>query len=184
MSSPEEILLQRTLRVMQIAASGLLMGLVIFLTIVLIIVQIKNQGAGLAPPGNFPLISIVAVLFFALQGPLAFIAPGIQTGKGLRKIATGTWQLPPGADPSAFKSDASKLLVLRQNTMLSRLAILEGAGFFGCIAYLVEGRMIALSEILVVLFLMLMSFPTYYRMRYWRELQTDRLIQLRQDAAS
>ena len=106
------------------------------------------------------------------------------TGNALRKIAAGTWQPPTGSNPSSFASDNSKLLGLRQGTLIVRLALLESAAFFGCIAYLLEGQMFVLSEVLVAVFLMLASFPTFYRVRYWLELQADRLSQLREEAAS
>ena len=184
MSDPDDDLLQRNLLVMKILAGALLSGVGIFLVIVLVIVHGRNNGAGLAPSGNLPIISIVAVLFFVLQGPLAFIVPGIMTGHGLRKIATGAWRTPPGADPSSFVTDNSKLVALRQSTLIVRLAILESAAFFGCIAYMLEGQVFVLSAVLVALFLMLASFPTFYRVRYWLELQANQLTQLRQEAAN
>jgi hypothetical protein len=184
MSDPEDVLPKQNLVVMQILAGALLSGVAIFLAIVLIIVHGRNNGAGLAPPGDLPIISIVAVLFFVLQGPLAFIVPGIMTGNGLRKIASGKWQSPTESNPSGFATDSSKLLALRQSTLIVRLALLESAAFFGCVAFLLEGQLFVLSAVFVALFLMLASFPTYYRIRYWLQLQTDQLTQLRQQAAS
>ena len=184
MSDPEDVLPKQSLLVMQIIAGALLFGVAIFLTIALIIVQGQKNGAGLAPPGNLPIVSIVAVSFFVLQGPFAFIIPGIMTGNALRKIVAGAWQPPPGANPSSFDGDSSKLMLLRHTTLIVRLAILESAAFFGCIAYLLEGQIFVLSEVLVALFLMLASFPTFYRVRYWLELQADQVNQLRQAAAS
>ena len=184
MTDPEDVLPRQNLLVMQIISGALLFGVAIFLAIALVIVQGQNKGVGLGPPGDLPIVSIVAVSFFVLQGPLAFIVPGIMTGNGLRKIASGAGQPPSGANLSVSASDGSKLLALRLSTLIVRLAILEGAALFGCVAYLVEGHLFVLSEVLVALLLMLASFPTFYRVRYWLELQADQLTEMRQEAVS
>ncbi len=179
MDSPEDILPKQSLRVMQILAGALLAGVIVFLIIVLTIVFTRN-GLGMAPAADLPIISIVATLVLVVQIPFAFFVPSLQTRGTLQKIASGTWQLLPGANAAAFNSDASKLLALRQSTMITGLAVLEGAAFFCCIAYLLEARPFVLSVVLVVLFLMVASFPTESRVRAWLERQTDQLARLRQ----
>ena len=147
MSNQDDILPQGRLRVMQIVAGTLLLGVLVFLAIVLFIVFVRNNGAGNAPPRDLPLVSLLAVLFFAVQAPLAFVVPALQIRTSLRQIASGTWRLPPGASAAAFSTDASKLLAVRQTTMIVGLALLEGAAFFACIAYLLEARPYALEAV-------------------------------------
>jgi len=180
MNSPEDILPHRFLRIMQIIASALLLGVVIFLAIALVIVSNQANGPGIAPAGNLPMISVAAVILLAVQAPLAFIVPSLQTRTALRQIASGTWQLPPGANATAFSTDAVKLLAVRQTTMVVSLALLESAAFLGGIAYLLEAQPFALGVVLVVILLMVMNFPTEGRVRGWLEWQTDQLAELRQ----
>ena len=180
MSSPDEILPQQRLRVMQIIATALLLGVVIFLAIVLFLVLVQNNGAGMAPAGNVPMLSIVAVVLLIVQAPLALLFPAFLTRNALRQIASGAWRSPAGTDSANFGTDASKLLAARQTMMIIGLALLEGAALFGCIAYLLEAQPYTLAVVLVALLLMLVNFPTAERVRTWLERQIDQLAELRQ----
>jgi hypothetical protein len=183
MSGPDDILPHRQLRVMQIIAGAILLGAVIFLVIVLTIVLVRAKGPARGLPGNLPMISIVAVVFLAVTAPLAFIVPGFQTRAALRQIASGTWQLPLGANAAGFSTDASKLLAVQQNAMVVGLALLEGTAFFGCIAYLVEAQPFACGLVVLAVILMLLKFPTEGRVRAWLEHQADQLVELRQQGS-
>lgn len=186
MSNSDDLLSAQRLRVMQIIAAALLVGVLIFLGVVLFLVQIQNNGAGAAPPGNMLLLSLLAVAFFAIQAPLSFIIPRFQTQTALRQIASGAWKSPPGASTTDFGTDASRLLAVRQTSMIVGLALLEGVAFFACIAYLLEAQPWVLIIILACVGLMLVSFPTEGRVRSWLSWQVDRLDELRRrgDAAS
>jgi hypothetical protein len=174
---PERDLTQR-LRVMQILAFGLLGGLVVFLAISLFIVLVTNNGQGLAPPQP-PVLSVVAWVMLPVCGLLSFLIPRMVTQAGLRQMAAGTWQVPPGGDPAAVATAGSQLLMLRQTTLIVGLAQLEGAAFTGCIAYLVEGQLAVLLVPGVVILLMLGTFPTEGRIRAWLERQAEVLAELR-----
>ena len=180
MSGPDDILPQARLRVLQVIAGALLLGVVTFLVIDLIIVFTQTKGAGIAPAGDLPMISVVAVVLLAVDAPLAFLVPGFQTRAAVRQIAAGTWRPAPAACAEAFRTDSSKLLAVRQATLVVGLALLEGAAFFGCIAFLLEARPFALGVVLVAVLLMLVKFPTEGRVRAWLERQADRLAELRQ----
>jgi hypothetical protein len=88
--------------------------------------------------------------------------------------------LPPGANAAAYGTDNSKLLAVRQTTLLVSLALLEGVAFSGCIAYLLEAQPLVLGVVLVAVLLLLAYFPTEGRVRSWLERQTDQLVVLRQ----
>ncbi len=179
MSSPVDNLPQPRLRVMQIISSALLLGVVTFLAIVLFLVLVQNNGAGMAPVGNVPIVSIVAVVLLIVQVPLAFLLPAFLTRSALRQIASGTWKSPASPDPSDFSTDASKLLAVKQTMTIIGLALLEGAAFLGCIAYLLEAQPFALAVVLVAVILMLVKFPTEGRVRSWLEHQADQLAEVR-----
>ncbi|CAN5117000.1 hypothetical protein BH10PLA2_BH10PLA2_26390 [soil metagenome] len=191
MPSPDDVVLLKSLRILQIITSALLLGVIVFTTVVVVLVANRNNGAagaaagnpplaGGAPADKTPIISFVAILMFATQVPLSFVVPGMQTREGLKKIAAETWSTPRGSNPAEFKTDAPKLLALRQTTLITSLAILEGAGFFAGVAYLLEMRPFVLAVVAVIVLQMLMNFPTEYRVRTWLETQADRLTLLRQ----
>ena len=110
-----------------------------------------------------------------VEAPLAFIVRRLHTRTALRQIASGAWPLPPGADAAAFASDTAKLLAVRQTTMLISWAMVEGAAFFGCIAYLLEAQPFTLAVVGVAVLLMLVDFPTERGVSAWLERQVDQL---------
>jgi hypothetical protein len=177
---PGEVLTPQRLRIMQIIAGMLLMGVVVFLAIVLFIVFVQHNGQGTAPAKALPVVSLVAGAMFAVCAPLAFIVPGIMTGSALRQIVSGTWPIPPGGNPSEFATAGRKLLAVRQTTMLVGLALLNGTAFLGCIAYLLEAQALALGVVAVTVVLMLCKFPTEGRVRAWLDRQGEALAALRQ----
>lgn len=168
MSEQDEMLPPQMLLVLQIIAGALLFGVILFLTVAATIVFFHGNAGGIAPAGQMPLLTIVAVVFFVVDGPFAFLIPGIQTRNALNKLA---------ASPSGSKF--ASLLPLRQSTLITSLAILEGAAFLGCIAYLVEGQYYALLPVAAAILLILVQFPTEYRVRSWLNRQCDQLAKLR-----
>jgi hypothetical protein len=167
---------------MQIVAGAILLGIATFFAIILFIVPGQRNGQGVAAPLGPPLMSILLVALLSVNVPLAFLIPGMQIRAALKRIATGTWRPPTPANPSAYSTDAAKLLAVRQTAMIINLAFLEGTAFFGCIAYLLEGQTFVLAVVVLVMALMVLIFPTQSRIRVWLEQQTDRLAELRQQA--
>jgi putative oligomerization/nucleic acid binding protein len=176
---PDRDLTPQRLRVMQIIAFGLLNGLVIFLAISLFIVLVVNNGQGLAPPQGLPVVSLVAGVMLAVCGPLSVLISSVLTQAGLRQILAGAWQVPQGTDPAQYLTTGSRLILLRQTTMIIGLALLEGPAFTGCIAYLLEGQVAVLVVPGVVILLMLLRFPTERWVRVWLEHQAEVLAELR-----
>src|SRR5579884_2621 len=88
---PDRDLVPARLRVMQIVAGALVVGVVVFLAIVLFMVQVQNGGRGLGPPGDLPIISLVFVAMSAVQVPLSFLLPLLMGRGHLKRIADGTW---------------------------------------------------------------------------------------------
>jgi hypothetical protein len=179
MTDPGDLLPQR-LRLIQIIAAAMLSGVATLLAIALYLVWAQNQGRGMAPPQGSPMVSYIAVAVLITNAPLAVVLPGMQTRNSLRRIASGTWQVPPGGDPTGFTTDTAKLLVVRQTTLIIALALLEGAAFLGGIAYLLEAQPLALVVVAVATALMLAQFPTESRVRAWLEQQADALAAVRQ----
>ncbi len=177
---PFESLTPQSLRVLQIVAGALLLGVFSFLGITLFNVQL-NKGQGVNPPQDMPVVSIVAVAGLALLGPLSAIVPNVMTRSALQKILVGKWRA-PSEDPSwMHATGGAKLWAVRSSTMVVRLALLEGSAFLGVIAYMLEAQILALCVIGVAVFLMLCQFPTEQRVRTWLERQAAVLTEMHRE---
>jgi hypothetical protein len=177
MDRVEDPLTPQRLRVMQIVASALVLGVLTFLAVALYVVLIHNEGRGTGVPPEVPMMSLLSGGFLAVMIVLSFIVPNVVTGSNLRGIAAGTWGPRPGMPVPA--DDAGKLLVVYQTTRLIGWSMLEGACFFALVAYLVEGQLYALAFVAVGLALLLLRFPTESRARGWLQSQTEQLALLR-----
>jgi hypothetical protein len=180
MSSPESSLSGR-IRVMQIVAAALIFGASSFLVVCVYMVQ-NNQGKGQAEPaeGELPMISLAALGFLLVILPIAFVLPAINLRSGVQTLAgkaPDSHVMPASnAGPGGPITDSAYLLLRMQTAMIVRLAPLEGAAFFGAIAYLQEARPLALIVSGVCIGLMVLFFPSEGRV-------LARLEQLRRDLA-
>src|SRR5436309_6464692 len=52
---------------MQIIAAALMIGVVVFLSIVLFLVYVQQGGQGQMPPGDLPIVSLVAIAMFVIN---------------------------------------------------------------------------------------------------------------------
>jgi hypothetical protein len=77
-------------------------------------------------------------------------------------------------------TETAKIIMVYQTGQIIGRAFLEGAGFFGCIAYLLEENLIGLSVVGGSIFLQLASFPTRAKITQWVESQKMVLEELRQ----
>jgi hypothetical protein len=180
MTDPGDILPRARLRVMQIIVGALIAGVCIFVAIVLFLVEVQNNGRGLAPRGDLPVVSLMAVVVLVLGAISGAVLAANITRAALRQIAAGTWTLPTGARPDAFPTDAGKLLAVRQTVMIVTLALLEGPAFMACIGYLLEGEGWVMGVVGMALAAMLVNFPTDSRVRAWLERQLERVAEMRQ----
>jgi hypothetical protein len=174
----EDVPMPASLRAMQIVAAALVVGVIAFLAIVLYLVLAQKQG-GANPPPNLPLISLIAAGSLVVATVVSFALPAAIVRSTLRRIAAGTWKPEPGM--AAQATDSDKLLALYQTTLIVGLALLEGACFFSCIAYLVEGQPFVLAVVAVGVGLMLVRFPTEGRVRRWLEDHKEQLARARQE---
>jgi hypothetical protein len=165
------------LRVMQIIASVLMGGVLSFLGISLFVVQQQGRGLGQAPG---PMISILALAFFMTAALLWSFVPAQLARGQVGSIAAGTWTPAQGTTTAAYTGDTSKLVAVFQTKMIIAYALLEGAAFFGCIAYLLEAEALALVAVVGPVALMLLTFPTRPRLDLWLQQQQARIDELRQ----
>ncbi len=171
--------LRSRIRQLQVIALALIAGLVIFLGIVIGLVQSRGQGVN--PPEGTPILSYVAVAFLSVEVLLWLIVPAQLARGQVVKIAAGTWRpAGPNVKPGQFESDVDKLLAVQQATTIIGMALLEGVGFVGCIAHLMEGEWLGVAVAGIVLVSMLATFPTFAGVAAWLERQQATIDELRQ----
>ena len=77
--------------------------------------------------------------------------------------------------------DAVATILIRDS---QRLALLEGAGFFGAIVFLIGGNLLGLAVAAAAAVAIIWQFPTANRIRNWITAQAEVMEQLRRDAPS
>jgi hypothetical protein len=177
---PEAVVTAQRLMPVRLIAFSLLLGLLVFLGMVLVIVWIQDGGHALKQPPGLPILTYVAVAFVCLNAVVSFLLPAAIAGANLRKICKGEWRPGPGQSMTADASDSVKVFSLYQGSLITGLAPLEGAGFLGGIAYLMEAQSIALGTVGLAILMMLFRFPTTARARTWVRRNVNELNEMRQ----
>jgi hypothetical protein len=172
-------LLRPRLRVLQMIAGALITGVLAFGVVVIVLVQQRGPAG---PGANGPVLTYVALAFFAANAVVWSFLPARFAQKQVRDIAAGTWKPGPQTSAAAYPSDLAKLLVVLQTRTVIAYALLEGSAFLGWIAYLTEGDLLALAAVAGPLALMQLTFPTRLRVEVWLQRQQARLEELRQIA--
>ena len=183
--------LAKPIRTLQIIVGAMILGVIALLAIALTI------GPQIAPPAGHvdgqpprtPVISYGAVACGAVLLVASLVVPQVVAGAGRRKIAAGTWQ--PGQGGPMFSDeffertgDAGRLYgVLLVSTIIGA-AILEGGGLLAGVAYLVEGQLLALGVAVVLLFALVLRFPTRARVEQWIDEKLELVQQDRSRVAS
>ncbi len=173
-------------RMTQIIVGSLALGLLVFLTIVLFVIEPTGPPAGpdRANPLGLPLLTLLAVVFGVVALVLSFLAPGMVIAGGLKQIA----ERPPGdpaptdpwkEGPTLPANDVGGLLPLFQIQLIIASALTEGAAFFALIAYMVERHPFALGLAALLIVVLLSRFPTLDRVHGWLDDQSARLANLR-----
>lgn len=169
--------MQKTLRTLQIIVLALMLGVVTFFVISLIVSQTREPRA----PGTQPLLSWLACGFFALQIPIWWFLPPVIARNQIAGIAQGKW--PPAGMQVDSDSDVAKLLAVYQTGTIISAALMEGVAFFGLIAFLVEGEMIALVAAGGAFLFLGATFPTQVKLRQWLEAHDPMLEEARKTSA-
>jgi hypothetical protein len=134
----------------QIIVGGLMAGLIVFGTIAYTIAQRK---------GNEPtILSWFAFGFFLVMILISVFLSRTTTQHSIRRIAA--------ANPSDWRAALAPLYASR--TILSN-APLEGAGFFNCTAFMIEGHWMSAVIVFAILSLMAITFPSQFKFESWAE---------------
>ena len=170
--------IRRATLTMQIIAGALAGGAVMFFGIVLFIAAGNRPAADASP-----IIIYTAIGFAALAVVNWLIVPGKVAARMRESILRGDakqWGLVQGTPDAAELGDVLPLTAIYQTRMIISLAILEGATFCACIAYMIERQTVALGLVVALLLLMLAQFPTVSRIATWTETELANIKNLKQ----
>ncbi|WP_165229305.1 hypothetical protein [Aquisphaera insulae] len=169
-------------RTCQVIVAGLIMAASTLFALALALLVIpasamKAQGM----PEN--LLTYLALAIGAANLALSFVVPGIVAANGRKQIAREVPAKTSDAGKPARlvdgQTDTPRLAILYQTQLIVGAALLEGAAFFACIAYMFERQPIALGVAVVLIAVMASRIPTRDRLAAWIDgqamaLQEDR----------
>lgn len=144
------------LRVMQIIAFALMMGVMSFFGVVLVVTQ--GNVFGMQQPG---LITIIAAGFAFIMIVNHFVIPSIIANAQLKRLAG------VGTSDAEKEQRVASLANVYQVHLIVGLALLEGAAFFNLIALMIGKSAASIAVIVVLLSLMLFKFPTRTKVTWW-----------------
>jgi hypothetical protein len=153
--------IQPWLMTMRIIAGALVAGSVTFLLVALYIVQTSGPTGGQRPPDAPPILTWMALGLLAVETVVSFVIPPMIERATLARLSAAP---PTGQGPA---DETAILLGTYQTRMIVTMALFEGASFFASIAYLVEGRPLALAVSAAAIAGLLMQFPTEWRLTQW-----------------
>jgi len=152
------------LRGMQIIASALMMGVLMFFGVVLVIA--KGDIFGQGNPG---IVTMIAAGFAGLMIVNHLVIPGLVTKAQLNQLKS------QNSDGQNSEQKAASLLGIYRIQLIITLALLEGAAFFNLVSVMIEHHILSLIAAIVLLGLMAVRFPTRTKVSWWVQ---DRLREL------
>lgn len=159
---------QCTLR-MQIIAGALASSVVVFAVVALVM----RQGE----PAESAVISYVAIPFTIACLVGSPIVASRVARMARQSLVQGT--LKPLPDVPAGSGDVGLLAGVYQTRLIVAASMIEGAAFLNLVAYLLEGHVWTLAAAAVLLFILLMQFPTTGRVENWVSDELESVQQLR-----
>jgi hypothetical protein len=144
------------LRVMQIIAGALMMGVLMFLGVVLVITKgdvLRQENPGI--------VTMIAAGFAVLMIVNHLVIPGLITKAQLNQFKS------QDSDEQNSEQKRASLLGIYRMQLIITLALLEGAAFFNLVSVLIEHHVISLTAAVVLLGLMAVRFPTRTKVSWW-----------------
>jgi hypothetical protein len=162
-----------TLRIIIPALAG---GLLVFTLVAFFVHQ------GQAQPGHGEVfLSLIGAAFAVAAIFARMLVPALMVRSGCQRIARGV------RDPSAVwtaeqalrSTDSEQLLAVFGAKTIVGGAILEGAGFFNPVAYIIEGQGYSLVLALILVVGIMIGIPTRHGLESWLEQQQRRIQEIR-----
>jgi hypothetical protein len=165
--------LRAILRVLQVISAAMMSAVVTFLIVVVLILQEAAPAGPLVH--TYPAVGLGIIALVA-----AFLVPHF-VGGGIKKALVEGKRvvLPPQFRAGPEVGIVGNLLGLFQSRHIVGYAILEGAAFYGLIAYLLERQQASLIVVGLLLAAMLMRVPTRARLENWLEAELKSIAELR-----
>ncbi len=162
----------QAVRTMQIIVSALAAGVLMFLVMTLII-PAKDAPAE-------PFLAYMAVGFAVMAFAGWLIVPGIIANQARRSLAEG--RVPQPTAQSEIPPEVGvvgHLVSVFQTRLIVGSALLEGAAFFGLIAFMIERQFLALSIAASLLLIIVSQIPTRNRVENWVTREIENIEQMR-----
>lgn len=110
------------------------------------------------------MMTMVLIAMVVMEAGAFVIAPGLMVRKAIAELDH------EGEDDESLKL---KLAGIFQTRMIIRMALCEGAAFFACIVWMIEGNYIALGILLGLVLIQLILFPTRNTLENWIDEQLN-----------
>ncbi len=107
---------------------------------------------------------MVLIGMVAMETIAFMIVPGQAVKAAIAKLN------PEGEDDESLKLKLAGVFMTR---MIMRMALCEGAAFFACIVWMIEGNYIALGVLLGLVLIQLTLFPTRNSLENWIDEQLN-----------
>jgi hypothetical protein len=153
------------LRVLQIIIGAMLLGTVVFL----VAAQIIGPGQALedAQIATNSFVTYVACAYAAMAIVIASMAPAFIANVKLRKMRE---EMPAAEEDVDNDAQLETLLTIFHTKIIVGAAVFEGAALLTIVAYLLEGKPLAVGVAIVLMVLLARQFPTRSRMNDWLDL--------------
>lgn len=159
----DEPLLQ-TVRTLKIILAAMCMGLLTFTGVVLFI---KPLG----PVDNLAPIVLAALGFAALMLLARAAVPRLVVNGQVAAIARRDDREAEVVESDAWRSQRKQLAAAYMTASIVAGALLEGAGFFNLVAYMLEGNPLNLGAAAVMIAVILSGMPSLHRVAEWIDRQ-------------
>ena len=175
----ERFAIEGMLRTGRIMVAALAMGVLMFLVMAAFVLR-SGRPPVAEPWGLGRFFTPFAIGFAALAVGLRLVLPRFVVGMSRKTLGSGKSPLPKssrtgGRGLTLPEGDLGLVLGLWMLKTFTGAGILEGAAFFAVIAYVFEGTMISLVVGLILVVLLLASFPTRSGIEGFLQEQMERL---------
>ena len=179
LSDPQREYIRKVARTLQIIVGALAGGVLMFLAVVIYLV---SQNPPVAAPES-PIITYAAYGLAVLAGIASLVVPNLISNQARQSLITGgpsNWGLVKNLPNAAELGDVAPLAAILQTQTITGAALLQGAAFMACVAYMVEHQRLVLIVAGVLLLMIARKFPTVSSLESSIESDSTTVQQMRQ----
>ncbi len=179
LSDPQREYIGKVALTLQIIVGALAGGVLMFLVIVIFLV---SQNPPVANPTT-PIITYSAYGMAFASIIASLVVPGLVSGRARQSLVDGDvsqWGLVKNLPNAAELGDVAPLAAIYQTRTIIGAALLEGAAFFACVAYLLEHQQLVLVVAGALLLMIARHFTTASGLESWIDNELATIQQMRQ----